>query len=111
MKGGLSLDLTAQYTAKQLINANWNFNGTSTRWDVADNYVGSVVLTDARVGYQFGKGGYTISVFGTINNLFDKDPPAYLATAFSDTFSAGTGLGVTGDMRGRRYVLGASVAF
>ena len=112
-KGPLSVDLTGQYTSEQLINANWNFLGTSTRWDVANNFLGSMWLTDARVAYRFGMRNYRVDVFCTINNLFDRPPQEYFAAAFSDTFSAGTGLGVNpnGDLRGRRYVLGASVSF
>ena len=38
-------------------------------------------------------------------------PEQYLATVFSSNFNTGTGLGVTGDQRGRRYVVGVSVDF
>ncbi len=110
-RGPLSVNLTAHYTGAQLINPNWNFNGTSTRWDVADNTVESEVLVDARVQYRLGKGGTRVNLFGTIDNLFDKGPQQYLATPFSSFFSTGPGLGVTGDLRGRRYAVGASVDF
>ena len=112
-KGPLSVDLTTRYTGQQLMNFNWNFHGTSTRWDVADNTLENEWLVDARVGYRFEMRSYRIDVFGTINNLFDHGPQEYYAAAFSDTFSAGTGLGVdpNSDMRGRRYVLGVSVGF
>ena len=68
---------------------------------------------DARVGYRFGMRSYRIDVFGTINNLFDKGPQAYLAAAFTATFNSGTGHGVdpNSDMRGRRYVFGVAVSF
>ncbi|HEU4620413.1 MAG TPA: TonB-dependent receptor [Gammaproteobacteria bacterium] len=111
LKGPLSVGLTARYTGEQLINPNWNFNGTSTRWDVADNTLESEVLVDGTVRYRFGKGDNRMSVFATINNLFDKDPQEYLALPFSDTFSTGPGLGVTGDERGRRYALGLALDF
>ena len=112
-KGPLSIDLITRYTGQQLINPNWNFHGTSKQWDVADNTLEDEYLVDARVGYRFGMRSYRIDVFGTINNLFDKGPQAYLAAAFTDTFNSGTGLGVdpNSDMRGRRYVLGVSVSF
>src|SRR5690606_28396822 len=111
-RGPLSVTLTARYTDEQLINPNWNFNGTSTRWDVADNTVESETLVDARVAYRFDtRGGTGINVFAVINNLFDKDPQEFLATPFSSNFSTGTGLGVTGDMRGRRYALGVTLDF
>lgn len=110
-RGPLSVNLSARYTDDQLINPAWNFNGTSTRWDVADNTVESDVLVDASVRYRFGMGDGNISVFGTVNNLFDADPQEYLAAVFSSNFNTGTGLGVTGDQRGRRYVVGVAVDF
>ena len=110
-RGPLSVNLSARYTDDQLINPAWNFNGTSTRWDVADNTVESDVLVDASVRYRFGMGDANISVFGTVNNLFDADPQEYLAAVFSSNFNTGTGLGVTGDQRGRRYVVGVAVDF
>ena len=110
-RGPLSVNLTARYTDEQLINPAWNFNGTSTRWDVADNTVESEVLVDTSVRYRFGMGDGNMSVFGTINNLFDEDPQEFLNLPFSSNFSTGTGLGVTGDRRGRRYVVGVSVDF
>jgi outer membrane receptor protein involved in Fe transport len=111
VKGPLSVGLTARYTGEQLINPNWNFHGTSTRWDVADNTLESEVLMDATVRYRFGKGDSRITFFATINDLFDEGPQEYLALPFSDTFSTGTGLGVTGDERGRRYALGLALDF
>jgi outer membrane receptor protein involved in Fe transport len=110
-RGPLSVNLTARYTDDQLINPAWNFNGTSTRWDVADNTVDSNVLVDTSIRYRFGMGDGNMSVFGTINNLFDEDPEEFLALPFSSNFNTGTGLGVTGDQRGRRYVVGVSVDF
>jgi outer membrane receptor protein involved in Fe transport len=113
LKGPLSISLSAQYTGEQLINPNWNFHGTSTRWDVADNTVESRVLVDTSVRYRLGKGDTRITLFATINNLFDRDPQDFLgfAGAFSDNFSVGPGTGVTGDLRGRRYALGVNLAF
>jgi iron complex outermembrane recepter protein len=119
IKGPLGINFVARYTGEQLLNPNFNFNGTSKQWDVADNELNPVVLVDARVSYQLGTRGYRVNIFGTINNLFDKDPQEYLGAppappaAFTDTFNTGTGLGVDTnlDMRGRRYVLGVAVSF
>jgi len=111
IRGPLSVTLTTRYTDEQLINPNWNFNGTSTRWDVADNTVAAETLVDARVAYRFETRGSNINLFATINNLFDKDPEEFLNAPFSSNFSTGTGLGVTGDMRGRRYAVGVMVDF
>lgn len=107
-RGPLALSMVARYTDATLLNQNWNHNGASTRWDVFDNRVNSQVIWDARVGYNFDVAGGRLNVFLNINNLFDKDPNEFLAGAFNSGFSAGTGLGVTGDMRGRRYVVGLS---
>jgi hypothetical protein len=112
-KGPLSIDLTTRYTGQQLMNFNWNFHGTSTRWDVADNTLEDEWLVDARVGYRFDMRSYRIDIYANVNNLFDTGPQEYYAAAFSDAFSTGTGLGVdpASDMRGRRYAIGVNVGF
>ncbi len=110
-RGPLSLSLVGRYQEGTLLNLNWNHNGSSTRWDVFDNYIGSTTTYDARVGYNFEVAGTTVNVFANVNNLFDKQPQESLLAAYSAFLSAGTGLGVTGDLRGRRYVVGASFNF
>lgn len=105
-RGPLSLAMTTRYTDSMLINQNWNYNGSSTRWDVFDNTVNTEVLVDARVGYNFDVAGSTLNVFLNINNLFDRDPQDFLTGAFNSGFTTGTGLGTIGDQRGRRYTLG-----
>lgn len=110
-RGPLSLSMTTRYTDSMLINPNWNFNGSSTRWDVYDNKVNTEVLVDARVGYNFAAAGGNLGLFLNINNLFDRDPHEFLTGAFNSGFSTGTGLGVTGDERGRRYTLGMRLNF
>jgi len=109
IRGPLSIGLVGRYTERQMINMNWNFNGASTRWDVFNNHVGSQLLMDARVGYNFTVADGNLNVFININNLFDRDPQEMLTGAFNSGFSTGPGLGVNtlGDMRGRRYVVGA----
>jgi len=57
------------------------------------------------------RGSTSINAWAVINNLFDKDPQEFLAAPFSSNFSTGTGLGVTGDLRGRRYTVGVTVDF
>ena len=110
-RGPLSLSLVGRYQEGTLLNLNWNHNGSSTRWDVFDNYIGSTTTYDARVGYNFEVAGTTVNVFANVNNLFDKQPQESLLAAYSAFLSAGTGLGATGDLRGRRYVVGASFNF
>ena len=115
IKGPLSVSLTTRYTGEQLINPNFNFNGNSTRWDVADNTLESQVLVDASFRYRFGMGQNRMTFFATINNLFDRGPQEFLGAPFgnpfSDNFSTGPGLGVIGDERGRRYAVGVSLEF
>jgi iron complex outermembrane recepter protein len=110
-RGPLSLAMVTRYTSSTLINQNWNFNGSSTRWDVFDNKVGTEVLVDARIGYNFDMAGGNLNLFLNINNLFDRDPQSFLTGAFNSGFSTGTGLGATGDLRGRRYTLGLRLDF
>ncbi|MBN2060160.1 MAG: TonB-dependent receptor [Deltaproteobacteria bacterium] len=110
-RGPLGLSMQARYTSEMLMNANWNYNGASTRWDVFDNTVDATTLVDARVNYRFDVAGVNWSLYFNVNNLFDKQPEQYLMGAFSSAFGNDTGLGVTGDLRGRRYVLGLGFEF
>jgi iron complex outermembrane receptor protein len=105
-----------RYTDKTLIYRNWNYSGTSTRWDVYDNTRDSEIITDARVSYRFDVGGVNLNLYLNVNNLFDKPPQPYLigngyGGDNASLWGQGPGLGVTGDLRGRRYVLGLSFDF
>jgi len=110
-RDSMSLTLQARYSDSMLINRNWNFNGTSTRWDVLDNEVAAETLIDARFNYRFDTASGDLNLFFNVNNLFDEDPEEFLAGAFSSFFSTGTGLGVTGEERGRLYTLGVRLNF
>jgi outer membrane receptor protein involved in Fe transport len=110
-RGNLGFTLSARYTDEMLVNSLWNFNGPSTRWDVADNEVAAETVLDARFNYRFDMGGGSLNVFANINNLTDTGPEEFLNAAYSSNFSAGTGLGVTGESRGRRYSVGVSMDF
>jgi outer membrane receptor protein involved in Fe transport len=109
-KDRLALTLSVNYADSQLANRNWNFNGTSNRWDVADNEIASETVVDARFNYRIETGGGVVNVFLNANNLFDTGPEENLLV-FSSNFSYGTGLGVTGENRGRRFSVGASMDF
>jgi len=114
-RGPLSVLLSARYTDSLLINRNWNFNGTSTRWDVLDNELGSETIVDARFNYDFDTANGRLALFVNVNNLFDTGPEEFLAppnAPFSSNFSTGTGLAVRGEGdRGRRYTLGVRMDF
>ena len=53
----------------------------------------------------------SLNLFANINNLTDTGPEEFLNAAFNSNQAAGTGLGVTGETRGRRYSLGVSMDF
>jgi hypothetical protein len=110
-RGNFGATLAVRYTDAQLINANWNLNGTSTVWNVLDNEVASETIVDARFNYRFETSNGSLNLFANINNLTDTGPEEYLIGAFSSNFSAGTGLGVTGENRGRRYSIGVNMDF
>jgi hypothetical protein len=109
-KERMGITLSWRYADAQLANQNWNFNGTSTRWDVLDNEIAAENVVDARFNYRFEAGGGNVNLFLNINNLLDEGPEENL-TVYSSNFSTGTGLGVTGEQRGRRASLGVNVNF
>lgn len=92
-KDRMSVTLSWRWTDSQLANANWNFNGTSTRWDVADNEIAAENVVDARFGYRFDTSGGNVNLFVNLNNLFDEQPEENL-TVYSSNFSTGTVLEV-----------------
>jgi outer membrane receptor protein involved in Fe transport len=109
-RGPLGLSLSVRYTDSMLYNRAWNFNGTSTRWDVADNEIASETIVDARFNYRFETGGGVLNLFLNVNNLFDIDAEEAL-NIYSSNFSTGTGLGVYGESRGRRLSVGVNMDF
>ena len=109
-KERMSFNLSWRWTQDQLANANWNFNGTSTRWDVADNEIAAENVVDARFGYRFDTGSGAVNLTLNLNNLLDERPEENLGV-FSTNFSSGTGLGNTGETRGRRFSIGVNMNF
>lgn len=109
-RGPLSVSLMTRYTSAMRQNANWNHNGSSTRWDVADNEIDAEVLVDTRLNYRFDTGMGSLNVFATINNLFDKAPEP-LVTTFDGFFTNSVGNHATGDLRGRRWTVGLNYEY
>jgi outer membrane receptor protein involved in Fe transport len=109
-KERMGITLSWRYADAQIANQNWNFNGTSNRWDVLDNEIAAEHVVDARFNYRFNAGGGDVNFYVNVNNLFDEGPEENL-TVYSSNFSTGTGLGVTGEQRGRRASLGVNVNF
>jgi outer membrane receptor protein involved in Fe transport len=115
-RGLFGFSFQNRYTSETLIYRNWNYSGTSTRWDVYDNTVDPEILTDAQVNYGFDLYGVNLNLYLNVNNLFDNTPQPYLAGNAgggdnASLWGSGPGLGVTGDLRGRRFVVGVRYEF
>ena len=66
-------------------------------------------MRGSTIRFDTANGG--VDLFFNINDLFDTEPEDFLTAPFSSNVAAGTGLGVTGENRGRRYTLGVRMAF
>ena len=114
-RGPLSLSLAARYASEMIIQRTWNTGVTGgpspALWDVSDNTADAETVLDARVDYRFETRGGAVNLYFNVNDLFDTEPEDFLTGAFSSNVSSGTGLGVTGENRGRRFTLGARMAF
>ena len=80
-------------------------------WDVADNETDAETVLDARFDYRFETANGNLDLFFNVNDLLDSEPEDFLTAPFSSNVTSGTGLGVTGENRGRRYTLGLRMAF
>ncbi len=73
--------------------------------NIADNTVPSVVYVDLRASYEFEVAGADLELWGSVTNLFDRDPPVTgtfsTFTGSSTQFNAGLF-----DVLGRRYTAG-----
>jgi len=114
-RGPLSLSLAARYASSMIIQRTWNTGAPGgaapALWDITDNETDAETILDARFDYRFETGNGNVDLYFNINDLLDTEPEDFLTVAFSSNVAAGTGLGVTGENRGRRYTLGASMNF
>ncbi len=110
-RGPLRLTLTARYTDEMLLNRNWNYNGTSTRWDVLDNIINERIILNARVNYTFELFGGFLDLYGVVNNVMDTWPEQLDSAEFWSGFGGDPGFGtaVNQDRRGRRFTLGVQI--
>ena len=78
--------------------------------NIESNKVDAVFYTDMRIAYRFPVRGTQMEVYGTVTNLFDVDPPItpYWGAAGSTVTQFNPNLF---DVLGRRFVIGAKVAF
>ena len=100
-----------RYTGETLINRNFNYNGTSDRWDVYDNTREAEIITDANVNYRFELDRGNLNLYFNVSNVFDKAPQPFLSGEAQSWYGTGPGLGVVGDLRGRRFVVGLGFEF
>ena len=111
----MGLSLSARYASSMIIQRTWNTGVTGgafpALWDVADNETDAETILDARFDYRFETANGNINLFFNVNDLLDTDPEDFFLAPFSSNFSTGTGLGVTGENRGRRYTLGLRMDF
>ncbi|HXS79673.1 MAG TPA: TonB-dependent receptor [Gammaproteobacteria bacterium] len=114
-RGPMSLSLVARYASSMIIQRTWNTGVTGgaapALWDIEDNETDAETVLDARFDYRFETAGGNVDLFFNVNDLLDSKPENFLTAPFSSNAQAGTGLGVTGENRGRRYSLGVRMAF
>jgi outer membrane receptor protein involved in Fe transport len=73
---------------------------------VTRNRVGAYATVNLNASYAIiNDGPHRVELFGVVNNLFDRDPPNYLATGYGGTNN------VLYDVLGRAYRAGVRVAF
>jgi outer membrane receptor protein involved in Fe transport len=98
-----------------IIQRTWNTGVTGgaapALWDIGDNETDAETVLDARFDYRFETGNGNVDLFFNVNDLLDSKPEDFLTAPFSSNAQSGTGLGVTGENRGRRYTLGVRMAF
>ncbi|MEO6379340.1 MAG: TonB-dependent receptor, partial [Caulobacteraceae bacterium] len=104
-RGPLTIFVQGRYTAKGTFE-----NALVVGKDIESNTVPAVFYTDLRLAYRFPVRGTQMEVFGTVTNVFDKDPPItpYWGNAGSTVTQTNPNVY---DTLGRRFVLGAKVAF
>jgi hypothetical protein len=100
----LGLSLRHRYIGDGVIDADW-----TSGVDIDDNTVDAVSYFDVTASYIFNLGDTSVEVFGSIDNLFDEDPPVVV-------FDGRTALDHTGvasihDVIGRYFRVGLRATF
>lgn len=99
------------FVQERFISAGKNENSlpTPTSPYLTDDHVPAVFYTDLRLSYDLPE-RFHMQVFGTITNLFDKDPPItpYYSTFASYSIQSNPALY---DVLGRRFTMGAKIRF
>ena len=89
----------------RVIGSGYRTNVEADAATYADNSVPSVFYADMRLAYEVPVGTSSVEVWGSVNNLFDKDPPV------TSTYSGFLGSGLQAnaglfDLLGRRFTVG-----
>jgi iron complex outermembrane receptor protein len=80
MKGPVTLSTQMRWVKEGDVYAD-RFGPEDSNWDpnrinsISDNSLPNYVVWNMSGSYDFELSGFEMSVFGAINNLFDKDPP------------------------------------
>lgn len=82
--------------------------GSGAANTIADNDVGDLVYFDLGGSYNINVGDFPVQLYGTINNLFDKDPPFVPSGAAGGTNESSTNT-VFYDPIGRLFKIGIRV--
>ena len=105
-RGGLSVFMQGRY-----IGSGTMENTLVEGRNIESNKVDSAFYADLRIGYRFDvRTGYNLELYGSVTNLFDQDPPV---TPYYSAFNAATVQYNPDlfDVLGRRFVIGARLAF
>jgi hypothetical protein len=108
-RGPFGITLTARWvddTINRFNNRRDEETGEIT-WNVADNTIKQPVTVNARANYRFDLDGGSMNVFFNVQNLLNPDPE----TNYGVFGGNSTGLGISGDRRGRRFTLGVNFEF
>ena len=108
-RGPFGINLNARWvddTINRYNNVTDEETGVKT-WNVADNTIEQPITVNARVNYRFDLDGGSLNAFFNVQNLFNPDPE----TSYSTFGGTQTGLGISGDRRGRRYTAGVNFEF
>lgn len=102
----VSLGRFALYVQERYIGPG-KFDNTLTTSDIDVNHVPAIWYTDATINFNLSQNG-DVKLFGTVNNLFDQDPPA-----IPGYLIVGSSLGnrVLYDVFGRAFTAGLRFKF
>ena len=112
-RGPFTTNLQFRYesdTVQSNINNIFQESLGRIRYDIPNNDVGSSLITDVRVGYNFDFVDTNMNAYLVVNNLLNKDPVPFIVAPDAGLTQA-VGNGVFGNVLGRRYTVGVNFDF